>query len=1138
MRVIRKQKLAALNKIIYNIPFHGIFRDKQRYISSRQYARMTSRRRTLSNAASLLVLLFILPVFFNIKISADPSYDDWTQTTWQGGKGTDDASHTKYSDISYLSSETPGEINFGGLAAPDRAGSLTSSVFDMGDKAYFGNVTFTLNDSTKGTATIQVRSDSKADMSTASNWTNCKVLSSGESIYGKPDETGKGTNGCVKYPEKYLQYRITLTYNSSPADFAVTDVTLQYNHDSNGPRSGVTVLAQLSPKVKNTLASTYTWSQQSAPSLGWYDEDSGVAGVKYCVGDALNGITDPFQYCNPSSHPERYVGPNGVKPDGTLRYAAGTPEYIADVFPTSDQRLTTDQNYPSYADYLSGAYNNGLFIVFIQAVDNVGNFSISSENIYSSFFVDKFTTLASGAPQEVTATNTVPGTNMFSFEWKAPGATDVPFYKYYDSLLQAQIDDFIASTPPDELLSAVQDIVGDPTLTKEQIPEAFASFKASQLETVNSMIDLFSGSNDEMYYCYKVNSSPDPDDANYDPDWVNTCTRTSVAGVTELPADSYGLKQGINTLYMTSINEAGNIAPISLISVTEDVPVKDKDGNVILKSDGEPYTKPEPVLGDDDKPIVVSMKNYSSTEFEVKTYAPDAPRNIEVTDISNRTASIWRVVLSWMSPIKQVPAIKQYEITRSIDNSTWEHVGYTDSLSYVDTSPELNNQTKYYYQIKSCDNADSCSLGVDAINIASRSKSPGITPNGHYTDAATLTSSPTMIKTGTKRAVINWQTNRESDSAIFISTKPDVSAQGDYSAGNNNQVFSHELGLDNLQPGTKYYYKVTWTDIDNNTGISPEMSFTTLSSPLFSEVGFSKTSIDSTTINFTVANSSNVVIYYGKTEFFGGAKTINTSTAKSTYSIGLDSLDDGTKYFVKINGFDGDGNEYKGSIYSFTTLPRPRISNLAFQPVADASSNTTKVSWTTNVPTTSELGYNISGSDQSEVIDSKLVTEHEITLSNLIDDQTYFATARSRDALGNLATSDTQSFKTALDTRPPKISSITVETSIKGSGAEARGQVIVSWSTDEPATSQVAYGQGAPGAYSNKTAEDSRLTQEHTVVISDLPTSSIYQVQPLSKDKAANESKGTNQSAIIGRASEDVFSIIFNSLRKIFGIKD
>jgi hypothetical protein len=164
------------------------------------------------------------------------------------------------------------------------------------------------------------------------------------------------------------------------------------------------------------------------------------------------------------------------------------------------------------------------------------------------------------------------------------------------------------------------------------------------------------------------------------------------------------------------------------------------------------------------------------------------------------------------------------------------------------------------------------------------------------------------------------------------------------------------------------------------------------------------------------------------------------------------------------------------------------------------------------------------------------VTDHAIVIKNLQDDSNYFLLAQSRDIDSNLAVSDRQNFKTALDTRPPLISNMAVETSIRGNGSEARGQVIVSWHTDEPATSQVAYGEGSGiTTFNNRSNEDATLSTEHVVIISDLPTSRVYTVQPISKDKADNQTNGDGRSAIIGRPSDSVITIVLNTLRKVFG---
>jgi hypothetical protein len=238
-----------------------------------------------------------------------------------------------------------------------------------------------------------------------------------------------------------------------------------------------------------------------------------------------------------------------------------------------------------------------------------------------------------------------------------------------------------------------------------------------------------------------------------------------------------------------------------------------------------------------------------------------------------------------------------------------------------------------------------------------------------------------------------------------------------------------------------------------------------------------------------------------------------------------------------VSTIDKEGAEYRGNIASFTTPPRPKISNLRFQPVEGEPTSTQRVTWDTNVPSTSQVIYSVVNGKPTEIQNPEPVTNHEVLISNLQDDSEYSLVAQSRDADGNLATSETQVFRTALDTRPPKISNVVVESSIRGTGSEARGQIVVSWRTDEPSTSQVAYSEGSDAVtFNSKTAEDTKLTTEHIVIISDLPTSRVFSVQPLSKDSAQNEGQGETQTAIIGRASDSALTVVFNTLKSIFGL--
>ncbi|MCA9347006.1 fibronectin type III domain-containing protein [Candidatus Saccharibacteria bacterium] len=556
---------------------------------------------------------------------------------------------------------------------------------------------------------------------------------------------------------------------------------------------------------------------------------------------------------------------------------------------------------------------------------------------------------------------------------------------------------------------------------------------------------------------------------------VATCSYTG-AGSTELTVGPYATQPGINTLYVVARDESSNI----------------------------------------------NYANYASATFTANTVAPGIPLNTDIVDVSIKNTSNWRLAITWDPPSSVGEGISSYRIYRSTDNATFSQVGTSSSTTYIDAG--LSQQT-YYYQVAACDSTNNC--GAVGTTVSEY-------PTGKFTSPATLVSGPSVGGVTTRRSTINWSTDRASDSKIAIGTK-----SGQYSAteiGNSNQVSAHEIELDNLSPGTTYYYRAKWTDEDGNTGTSQEQTFTTSPAPVIKEASVSDVGLSGGTISFTTKGATKAIIYYGASESFGGYKEINTSVEESRYEVRLDGLSDGTKYFYMISAIDAEEAEYRGNIDSFSTPPSPRIFNLRFQPVDGEPTSTQRVTWQTNVPATSQISYAIVNGSPQEIQNSELKVEHEIIIQDLLDDSEYALTAQSRDADGNLATSDRQAFRTALDTRPPKISDIVVESSVRGSGSEARGQIVVSWRTDEPSTSQVAYTEGSDAqVFNSKTAEDSRLTTEHIVIISSLPTSRVFSVQPLSSDAAANEGVGETQTVIIGRASDSALTVVFNTLKSLFG---
>ncbi|MFZ2125096.1 MAG: LamG-like jellyroll fold domain-containing protein [Candidatus Saccharimonadales bacterium] len=557
---------------------------------------------------------------------------------------------------------------------------------------------------------------------------------------------------------------------------------------------------------------------------------------------------------------------------------------------------------------------------------------------------------------------------------------------------------------------------------------------------------------------------------------VATCNYSG-AGIASLSAGPYATQPGENTLYVVAKDESGNINYSSI-------------GSVVFSAD---------------------------------TSAPGIPGNVDIVDVSIKSTSNWRLAITWDEPVDVGVGVSSYKIYRSTDNLNFSVAGTSSSTTYIDAGL---TQRIYYYQVTACDSTNNCSAVSTTVSML---------PTGKFIEPATLLSEPQAGDITTRRATIQWTTDRGSDSKVSIGTE-----SGKYSPseiGSSDQVIIHSIELDNLAAGTIYYYHVKWTDEDGNTGTSQEYTFTTQPAPVVKEISAIKVSLSGAIIQFTSIGANKVNLYFGESDSFGGLKSVNTSSSESTYNIEPEGLKDGTKYYYSLSSFDGEGNEYKGNVFSFVTPQRPRITDLRFQPVEGEPTSTQSVTWVTNVPTSSTVTYGRLGTASVDIQVSKLETSHKIVISGLEDDSDYFLLAQGRDVDGNLAVSDRQAFRTELDTRPPSVSDINIESSIKGTGSEARGQVIVSWRTDEPSTSQIGYGEGSTiTSFNNKTSEDTQLTTEHIVVVSNLPTSKVYSLQVMSYDKAQNLGVGESQATIIGHADESVITVIMDALQRIFGL--
>jgi hypothetical protein len=174
----------------------------------------------------------------------------------------------------------------------------------------------------------------------------------------------------------------------------------------------------------------------------------------------------------------------------------------------------------------------------------------------------------------------------------------------------------------------------------------------------------------------------------------------------------------------------------------------------------------------------------------------------------------------------------------------------------------------------------------------------------------------------------------------------------------------------------------------------------------------------------------------------------------------------------------------------------PAISAVA---ASGITSSGVTITWTTDEAATSQVEYGLTTSyGSTTTADTNLVTSHSVSLSGLSADTLYHYRVKSKDASDNEAVSGDYTFTTAAppDTTPPVISAVAAS-SITASTAT------ITWTTDEPATSQVEYGLTA--SYGSITTLDTNLVTSHSVNLTGLAAATPYHYRVKSKDASGNE---------------------------------
>lgn len=537
-------------------------------------------------------------------------------------------------------------------------------------------------------------------------------------------------------------------------------------------------------------------------------------------------------------------------------------------------------------------------------------------------------------------------------------------------------------------------------------------------------------------------------------------------------------------------------------------------------------------------PIVYySVKDeLGNTVATTSNSAPAPIANVQLKDVSNVSLNTYSEVLTWDNFSATTTAtFGKYQIYRATSTdsnySLLSEITDASTISYRDNS--VASSTMYYYKL----------LAVDSDgDISGYSNMVNDTPDGSSGSAVALNITNASTTDITSNSVtITWTTNEYATSTVEYS---DPGTVGVFSNSVTSSVLSktHSITLSNLISGASYTYQIKSTDIADSTvtdhnGDTGYYSFTTKGGPRITNVHTTQGTLTDTTASIfwdtNILSDSDV--YYSTNSLTVNSATssvhLRDATATTSHQIDITGLSQATTYYFKVVSASAEDatltstDDNKNTTYpfnvqfhTFTTLGdnvAPTISNIS---VPVKSPTSAVIVWTTNELATSQVQWGTSSStlDHSSTLDSFKVLNHNVSISGLTSEVTYYFKVLSIDNSSHATSSEIQSFTTTKDgvviviqvvsssgngtqddATPPVIISANVdEKSIGSFNADVKVE------TDEPVRAFVTYGETTKYG---STEGDNTLSTSKTISLKKLKTGTDYHYRVQVIDKAGND---------------------------------
>jgi GH18 family chitinase len=186
---------------------------------------------------------------------------------------------------------------------------------------------------------------------------------------------------------------------------------------------------------------------------------------------------------------------------------------------------------------------------------------------------------------------------------------------------------------------------------------------------------------------------------------------------------------------------------------------------------------------------------------------------------------------------------------------------------------------------------------------------------------------------GASSATVTWTTNEIADTSVEYGLS---AAYTSTTTLNPILMTAHSVALTGLNGGRLYHYAVLSHDIAGALTVSPDATFTTVSTaaPIITAVAASGVGSSSATVTWTTNEAAESRVEYGLTAAYTSTTTLNAALT-TNHAVALSGLNGGTLYHYSAVSVDALGNIGTSADSTFTTLAAASTATTTASPFVD-----------------------------------------------------------------------------------------------------------------------------------------------------------------------------------------------------------